>query len=102
MLPAGGSYMSRKEAIAQYSTALSEGKNYYKLAVSRGEYPYPPALDYIVHPGDVLDQVDIGLVNIPSELIAGKNRRQDFRIGREFYASSRDGDGICGQVDRSL
>ncbi|MBO6014258.1 MAG: BMP family ABC transporter substrate-binding protein [Oscillospiraceae bacterium] len=63
--------MSRKEAIAQYSTALGEGKNYYKLAVSRGEYPYPPALDYIVHPGDVLDQVDIGLVNIPSELIAG-------------------------------
>ena len=63
--------MSRKEAIAQYTSALSAGKNYYKLAISRGEYPYPPALDYIVHPGDVLDQVELGLVNIPADLIAG-------------------------------
>ena len=63
--------MSRKEAIDQYAAALKSGKNYYKLAVSRGEYPYPPVLDDILDPDDIVDRVSLGVINIPAELIAG-------------------------------
>ena len=63
--------MSRKEAMDQYAAALRSGKNYYKLAVSRGEYPYPTVLDNIINPDDIIDRVSLGVINIPTELIAG-------------------------------
>ena len=63
--------MSRQEAMDQYAHALKLGQKYYKNAVIRGEYPYPPVLDEIIDESTVAGRVNIGLVNIPSELIVG-------------------------------
>ena len=37
--------MSHQEASAQYVKALKLGQKYYKTAMGRGDYPYPPVLD---------------------------------------------------------
>ena len=39
---------SRIDAINQYHVALKAGQKYYKAAIGKGGYPYPPALDEIV------------------------------------------------------
>ena len=62
--------MSRFEAITQYENALKAGKKYYNNAVSKGEDPYPEVLDEIINPADA-SPVNIGLVEIPIELIVG-------------------------------
>ena len=62
--------MSRFEAITQYENALKAGKKYYNNALSKGEDPYPQVLDEIVNPADA-SPVNIGLVEIPIELIVG-------------------------------
>ena len=54
-----------------YKFALSDGQKYYKNAVNRGEFPYPPVLDYIVSPEDVVGYVDLGLVNVPLDRLIG-------------------------------
>ena len=58
-------------AVDQYRKALREGRKYYRDAIARGEYPYPPALDDILHESAVAGYADLGLVNIPSDRIAG-------------------------------
>lgn len=63
--------MSRAEAVEQYQKALKEGQKYYKYAVSRGGYPYPVVLDDILDERTVSGRVNIGLVDIPSELVIG-------------------------------
>ena len=59
------------EASEQYSRALRAGQKYYRGAVSRGEYPYLPALDEILSSADVAGYSDLGLIDVPAELIAG-------------------------------
>ena len=59
------------EAAEQYSRALKAGQKYYRAAVAKGEYPYPPALDAILDSGKVAGYAELGVVNIPTELIAG-------------------------------
>ena len=63
--------MSRQEALFQYMQALKAGQKYYKNAVSRGEYPYPPALDDIIDIKNISATMELGMINIPSELIIG-------------------------------
>ena len=64
--------MQMKSAELQaYQIALGEGQKFYRGAVSRGEYPYLPALDYILNLESAMGYVDLGLVSIPTELIAG-------------------------------
>lgn len=63
--------MSRQEALEHYQTARRLGQKYYKDCLVRGEYPYPQVLDEILDDSVVAGQVDIGLVNIPAELIIG-------------------------------
>ena len=63
--------MSRAEAVEQYQKALKEGQKYYKNAVSRGGYPYPVVLDDILDERTVSGRVNIGLVDIPAELVIG-------------------------------
>ncbi len=63
--------MSHQEAIAQYSKALKLGQKYYKSAMSRGDYPYPPVLDELLTENQSSGQVELGLVDIPAELIVG-------------------------------
>ena len=63
--------MSRQEALFQYKDALKQGRSYYKNAVSRGRHPFPPALDDILDESSVSGRVNLGLMNIPSELVVG-------------------------------
>ena len=64
--------MSRQEAYNQYALAMKAGQKYYKDAVLHGRYPYLQVLDEIL-PDDAPQggQMDMGLVEIPTELIVG-------------------------------
>ena len=55
----------------QYIKAMKAGQKYYRHAVSHGGYPYTVALDEILDGTPVGGHVDLGLVNIPMELIVG-------------------------------
>ena len=55
----------------QYTKALRAGQKYYKTAVSHGDYPYTLALDELLKNTPVAGYSDLGVVNIPSELIVG-------------------------------
>ena len=59
------------EALEQYARALKAGQKYYKTAVARNEPPYPPVLEELIQDVPMAGQVDLGLVNIPCELIVG-------------------------------
>lgn len=61
----------RQESVEQYAAALKAGQKYYKDAVSRGEYPYPPALDDILKNVPVAGYAELGLVDIPMNRVAG-------------------------------
>ena len=61
----------KTEAVEQYAKALKAGQRYYRSAMSRGEYPYPPALDAILDPGKVAGYASLGVMDIPTELIVG-------------------------------
>ncbi|MDE7244662.1 MAG: BMP family ABC transporter substrate-binding protein [Oscillospiraceae bacterium] len=64
--------MSRQEAVEQYNKALKLGQKAYKDSVLHGRYPYPQVLDDIL-PDDsmVAGRVDLGVIEIPTELIVG-------------------------------
>lgn len=55
----------------EYIKAMRLGKASYRKALSKGEYPYLPALDDITQPGDVKTEQPLGLVNIPLDQIVG-------------------------------
>ena len=61
---------SRLDGINQYENALKAGKKYYNNALSNGEDPYLEVLDEKVNQANV-SSVNIGLVDIPIELIVG-------------------------------
>lgn len=63
--------MGRQEAVMQYMQALKAGQKYYKNAVSNGESPYPPALDDIIDMKNISSTMELGLINVPSELVIG-------------------------------
>ncbi len=58
-------------ASEEYSRALKSGKAAYRKALSRGKYPYLPALDEIVDNRNVRTEEPLGLVSIPLEQIVG-------------------------------
>lgn len=60
-----------KEALEQYAKALKSGQKYYKTAESLGDDPYPAVLDNLLEDRTILRQEELGLVNIPAELIVG-------------------------------
>lgn len=63
--------MSRQEAVQQYNQALKLGQKYYKNALSRGLYPYPQVLDEMLSENQSAGRMELGLVDIPAELIVG-------------------------------
>lgn len=63
--------MSRQDAATQYERAVKAGQKYYHASVARGEYPYTKVLDDVYDEFRVASQVDVGLVDIPTELIVG-------------------------------
>ena len=63
--------MSRTEAIQQYEAALKLGQKYYHDAIRRSRYPYPLVLDEILDEHTVAGRAELGIINIPSDLIIG-------------------------------
>ena len=73
------------EAMEQYGAALKAGQRYYKNAVSHGRPPYPPVLDELTAGVPLAGQADLGLVNVPSELIVGtKTAGRVFALAGNF------------------
>lgn len=71
----------RAEASEQYKIALKAGQKNYKDCVLRGKYPYPQVLDDILMDSMVSGQVELGISEIPSDLIIGtkvKGRKNAF------------------------
>ena len=63
--------MSEMESIQQYNIALKAGQRYYREALKRGAYPYPPALDDMVDESRMAGRTELGVIDIPTELISG-------------------------------
>ena len=63
--------MSYIDALDQYNAALKAGQKYYKAALSKGEYPYPVALDDFVDETRMASTSKIGVIDIPVSLIVG-------------------------------
>ncbi len=61
----------RNEAAAQYAYALRLGKKYVSACAAKGTDPYPEVLEDVLSGAQTRDTVNIGLVDIPSELIVG-------------------------------
>ncbi|MBQ6439354.1 MAG: BMP family ABC transporter substrate-binding protein [Mogibacterium sp.] len=61
--------------IDEYIKAMRAGEKEYKARLAAGEYPYLPALDDICPDDDVLPQRNLGLQEVPIELIAGTKTR---------------------------
>ena len=61
--------------IDEYIKAMRAGEKEYKARLAAGKYPYLPALDDICPDCDVLTQRNIGLQEVPIELIAGTKTR---------------------------
>lgn len=63
--------MSVYDALQEYNNAMKAGKKYYKACVHDGKYPYLSTLDYILDNSSAFSGVDLGLIEIPAELIVG-------------------------------
>ena len=61
----------REESETQYKKALKLGLRYNQDRVSRGLSPYPQVLDEIIQGSAYGAQEDLGIVNIPTDLIVG-------------------------------
>lgn len=59
------------EAVEQYAKALKSGQKYLKNALAQGVSPYPPVLDEIEAGYELAGRVELGLMNVPAELIVG-------------------------------
>ena len=73
--------MSRQEAVAQFIQANKLAQKHYKTALSRGAYPYLPVLEDLLRENPPVGRMELGLVNIPADLIVGTNdggRREAF------------------------
>ena len=59
------------EASNEYSKALKAGQKYYRAALSRGGHPTLLVLDDIIKDSCVAGYMDLGVMEIPCELLAG-------------------------------
>ncbi len=62
---------SRQEAFSLYTKALKSGQKCYHTCVHQGRYPYPQALEEILSDAMVAGYVDLGVVDVPLDQIAG-------------------------------
>ena len=73
--------MNRQEAFEQYAHALKQGRKCRKDCVLHGRYPYPQVLDEILDGAAVAGQVELGVIEIPTDQITGtktEGRRSAF------------------------
>ena len=55
----------------EYLKARKAGEKEYKARLAKGEYPFLPALDDMITGVDTMSQQNLGLMEIPVELIEG-------------------------------
>ena len=55
----------------EYRKALRRGERDLRRDASAGVYPYLPALDSILAPGDAAGEVHLGTMEIPLEMVVG-------------------------------
>ncbi len=65
--------MSRQEAVSKFIQANKLAQKYYKNAVNRGAYPYLPVLEELLRENQSVGKMEVGLVDIPADLIIGTN-----------------------------
>ena len=71
--------------INEYLKALKLGERDYSRAVSRGEFPYIPALDDILKDVHVQAQEELGLVDIPlGQIVGTKTQGRQNAFARNF------------------
>lgn len=58
-------------ANTDYEKALRLGQKEYRSRLTNGEYPYLPVLDDLLSHTDIETRTDLGLIDIPLELIVG-------------------------------
>ena len=58
-------------AVQQYEQAYKAGQKYVRGAIHRGGYPYPPALDNLISESACLQHQELGVLDVPIELITG-------------------------------
>ena len=63
--------MSRQAALSQYLYARKLAQKYYKACTVRGQYPYTQVLNEVFSENAAAGRVNVGLVDIPMELIVG-------------------------------
>ena len=63
--------MGMSDAVAQYERSLRLGQRYVKSCLSSGKYPYLQVLDEILDDSLAMGRMDLGVLDIPSELIVG-------------------------------
>lgn len=79
-------------SLIDYTKASKLGEKEYRLAVSKGEYPYLPVLDDILSVIDVEAQVSLGLVTVPIKSIVGTySEGRTTAFARNFMPILKDG-----------
>lgn len=63
--------MSRQDAYEYYNQALKLGRKSYNENILSGHYPYPQVLDEIFNESLAAGRLNIGVIDIPTELIVG-------------------------------
>ena len=63
--------MNRMEALEEYQHAWKRAQRDYREKMAAGQYPYLPVLDDILQNANIKNQLPIGIVEIPLELVVG-------------------------------
>ena len=63
--------MNRSEAIVEYQKAQKLGQRDYREKMLTGQSPFLPVLDDILQNVPVENQIPLGLVDIPLDLLVG-------------------------------
>lgn len=63
--------MYHQDARIQYTKSLKLGRRFYKECALQGTHPHPAVLDEILQPVITAGSVNLGIIDIPTELITG-------------------------------
>ena len=63
--------MNRSEAFQQYQKSYRAGQKYCRACMISGSYPYIRVLDEILDESTLIGRMDLGVMEIPTELIIG-------------------------------
>ncbi len=66
---------SHLESTNQYQLALKAGRKAYRQSIQQGEYPFLQVLDEIIGEGMAAGEINLGLIEIPTDRIIGTKSR---------------------------